>query len=737
MLQANGFFILSRGSAFTINSGGALDLDGNDQSVKSISGSGTITSSAGVANLDLNASSAFAGQITGPTSLSLDRSAYNATLTLTGTNNTFTGGIAWYDGQTVSANNGGALGTGTLTMYPNATLAFTGTGYTVANNVYFAAEDDGPVIDSGTGVITMSGVISGAGELDKEGSGTLILAGANTFTGPTVVWAGALGVANSAALGPASNALYLTQATTLQFEASGLTIANPIVLGAPTLTTQQTLDPTIDTQGFTDTISGVISDPKGGAGELTKIGSGTLILSGANTYTGGTDVQAGALAVTGSIVSTATIESGATIGGPGTIGGLIVNSGGTLAPGVLTPYSTLNVAGTASFASGSIFAVNINAAGQNDKLVAAGATAISGGTVQVTPAAGTYTLANKYTLITAGGGVTGTFASVAGISSLAFLTPTLSYDADDVYLGFAEKAVPPPPGPPPTPTPTPLFATVAQTPNQIATATALSAQPIGSPLFDAIIGLTAPGALTAFNALSGEIHASAVSAALDDTRLPREAVLDRLAESYGAAPSGGGKTVKTYEFSTPATVFSAWGQAFELLGPHRWRRQRGDDLQQPRRLHPWRRCDAFGQISARRRRRLHQREPRSPGPRLIRQRECDLHRRLRGPERHRAATERRRLLRLGPLRPQPRSRLPRFQRDGWLRLRRRHAAGLRRGRLADRVRGADDDGRVGRAVRRRGGGRYPYRRLHRDAGLRCADRRVAVLWLRTHHARPA
>ena len=116
---------------------------------------------------------------------------------------------------------------------------------------------------------------------------------------------------------------------------------------------------------------------------------GTLILSAANTYTGPTDVQAGTLAVTGSTVSVTTVEFGATIGGSGAIGSLNAMSGAEGgACGILTPYSTLTVNGTASFASGSTFAVNINAAGQNDKLAVTGATTIAGGAVQVSAALG-------------------------------------------------------------------------------------------------------------------------------------------------------------------------------------------------------------------------------------------------------------------------------------------------------------------------------------------------------------
>src|SRR5260370_16774125 len=61
---------------------------------------------------------------------------------------------------------------------------------------------------------------------------------------------------------------------------------------------------------------------------------------------------------------------------------------------------------------------------------------------------------------------------------------------------------------------------------------ALQAAPSGGALYNAVVGQTVAGARQAFDALSGEVHASAVSAAFDDARLPREAVLDRLANPY-------------------------------------------------------------------------------------------------------------------------------------------------------------------------------------------------------------
>jgi autotransporter-associated beta strand protein len=68
-------------------------------------------------------------------------------------------------------------------------------------------------------------------------------------------------------------------------------------------------------------------------GSLTKIGTGTLTLSGANIYTGLTTINAGELVVNGSIMSAVTVNNGGTLGGSGTAGSVTVKSGGILAPG--------------------------------------------------------------------------------------------------------------------------------------------------------------------------------------------------------------------------------------------------------------------------------------------------------------------------------------------------------------------------------------------------------------------
>ena len=111
---------------------------------------------------------------------------------------------------------------------------------------------------------------------------------------------------------------------------------------------------------------------------------------------------------------------------------------GQIAPGTPTTIGTLTVGGNLVLSSGSNLFINVGPAGTSDVLavVANGASTGSanlGGTVSFAPVAGTQIAAGqRYTFLTAAGGVTGTFSSATSIS--AILTPTLTYGPNAVQV---------------------------------------------------------------------------------------------------------------------------------------------------------------------------------------------------------------------------------------------------------------------------------------------------------------
>lgn len=209
------------------------------------------------------------------------------TLTLTGAN-TYTGGTTVNAG-TLALGPGGRLpSTGALKLVgTGARFDFSASGADQTLAVLSGLA--GSRLNLGSSTLTFgdssnqtfAGSIVGSGGLIKQGSGTQVLSGANSYSGGTFLRDGTLAVGNSGALG--TGALAMDDNTTLAFVADGLTLANPIRFTG-------VVDPIIDTGANTATLSGGIS----GSSELTKQGTGTLILAAANNnYTGATTVSQG------------------------------------------------------------------------------------------------------------------------------------------------------------------------------------------------------------------------------------------------------------------------------------------------------------------------------------------------------------------------------------------------------------------------------------------------------------
>jgi fibronectin-binding autotransporter adhesin len=325
------------------------------------SGSGGVSSPATITVGSDNTSTIYSGAL-------MDGSTGTLSLAKVGTGMLSLTGVGSYSGGT-TINSGtisfasGALGTGTITFAGNSTLQWNGTNtQDVSSQIVIKNGVTATIDTNGNNVTFASAFGAGStGALTKVGNGTLVLAAQNAYTGATTLSGG---IANVGAAEMAGTSGPLGNGGTILFSGGTLQYSSANQFDYSSRFSTAASEPySVDTNGVNVTWASALSSS---GGTLTKLGLGTLTLSGANTYTGTTTLAGGELDVG--------IAENVGTSGPLGKGGSIVFSGGTL------QYSTANqfdYSSRFSTAAGQQFSVDTN--GVN--VTWATALASSGGTL--------------------------------------------------------------------------------------------------------------------------------------------------------------------------------------------------------------------------------------------------------------------------------------------------------------------------------------------------------------------
>ena len=388
LLQGNRAIVNNAGTINVAASGAAIDVFGDD----------AILTSIGVVNIGDNA----AGIATQG-----DRALITHSGTINGGEQT--AGIA-FNGSSATINNGGRIllgedAVGIVVLGDSNTITNSGTitvgnGFAVGIDISSIAGTNS-ITNTGTTNVGMGG--TGIGIL-LQGSGTVFNSGTiNAAAGFAAIELCGCG-SSTLTLGPGSviNGLVLGSGTdTFQLGGVGKDSFNLSLIGAG-----QQYD------GFTT---------------FNKVGTSIWTVTGTGAQAW--NVLGGTLAVNGVINGLVTVNAGGTLGGTGTINNVFVN-GGALAPG--NSIGTLNVAGSLTFSAASSYMVEMSGT-SSDLTRVTGVATLGGAGVVVAPIG---TVAKQYTILTATGGVVGSFNPVVS-STTPNLVGSLSYDPNNVYLNLA------------------------------------------------------------------------------------------------------------------------------------------------------------------------------------------------------------------------------------------------------------------------------------------------------------
>jgi uncharacterized repeat protein (TIGR01451 family) len=353
-------------TAVTVSSPGILNLNGVSQRIGSLAGNGLVGLGAGTLTVGDAADTTFTGEIRNIANAGASGVATGngriikvgaGSLTLTASNH-YSGSLTLSNGTLTAAAGSRLCDVICDVVVHGGTLNLDNESQTI-----LSLAGNGGAINLGVGHIltvnpgntrTNASAIGGSGSLTKTGTGTLILAGNNTYNGLTAVSAGSLEVRSGNGLGGTAGSTVVGSGATLAFRggvnygaAELLTVSGAGAGSVGAINNagddnsfggaiQLAADSAIGSASGNLTLSGVIGD-SGPPRMVTKVGAGTVTLTAANNYSGNTLVSGGTLRVanvSGSATGTGlvTVEPGATLTGPGFVAGtLTVN--GTISPG--------------------------------------------------------------------------------------------------------------------------------------------------------------------------------------------------------------------------------------------------------------------------------------------------------------------------------------------------------------------------------------------------------------------
>lgn len=370
--------------------------------------------------------------------------------------------------------------------------------------------------------------IDGPGGLIKAGSGTLVLGGTNSYQGGTTVTGGVLALSGTLggdlAIG-ASGAFVdgggyqVNPGATMINEGIFVSVGGPLVnLG------------TLANGGML--AGGVVN-----AGSMANAAGGTVI---GNVVSSGSLLNDGLIA--GSVTNTGRLA------GTGTMAAL--SNSGVVAPGTPGGLGSLSVSGTAGFTAGSVYEAGIGASGQSDRIFVGGAATL-GGALELVAAPGAIDAPGSYTVLVAGGGITGSFSSVN--DPFGSVYPFLDIAVETTPTTVIASAVPD-------------IATLTSgwgTENQNAVAAALADHPEADRLLTAASVLDFQTAGLAFDQLSGQIYPATLTVMQNRSATLRGAIGDRLRQADDALGIGAGPATAAL---APGLEPSVWMQGYGYWG---------------------------------------------------------------------------------------------------------------------------------------------------------------------------